>query len=383
MKYFLSILSLLLFMTACQQQEADAPMDLAGKKTLIKEKQTELRTLQKEIAKLQIEIDSLNPAAMKEKPRTLVTTQIVEPTNFERFIELQAAVEAEDMVGASSETGGRITSLLAKEGQYVKKGALIATTDLETVNKQIAELDKSLELAVDVFNRQKRLWDQNIGSELQFLQAKNSKERLEASLETVKHQLTKGNVYAPISGIVEVVVTKSGEMAMPGAPIVQILNTSRVKIAADVPEKFLRNVRQGEMMTVKIPALDIEKKGRVSMVGRTINAANRTFKVEVNLSNSNGLLKPNLLATMLLNDFSEKNAITVPLELVQQEVSGKDYVFVKKEGEEGAMAEKIYVTTGESYDGNIIILEGLKGGEEIIVSGARGMVDEALIKIQN
>jgi len=370
-------------MTACQQQEADAPMDLAGKKTLIKEKQTELRTLQKEIAKLQIEIDSLNPAAMKEKPRTLVTTQIVEPTNFERFIELQAAVEAEDMVGASSETGGRITSLLAKEGQYVKKGALIATTDLETVNKQIAELDKSLELAVDVFNRQKRLWDQNIGSELQFLQAKNSKERLEASLETVKHQLTKGNVYAPISGIVEVVVTKSGEMAMPGAPIVQILNTSRVKIAADVPEKFLRNVRQGEMMTVKIPALDIEKKGRVSMVGRTINAANRTFKVEVNLSNSNGLLKPNLLATMLLNDFSEKNAITVPLELVQQEVSGKDYVFVKKEGEEGAMAEKIYVTTGESYDGNIIILEGLKGGEEIIVSGARGMVDEALIKIQN
>ncbi len=381
MKYFLGILSLLLFFTACQQ-EVEIPMDLAGKKTLIKEKQTELRNLQKEIAQLQIEIDSLDPTANKEKPRTLVTTQIVETSTFNRFIELQAAVEAEDMVGASSETGGRITSLNAKEGQYVKKGALIATTDLETVNKQIAELEKSLELAVDVFNRQERLWKQNIGSEMQFLQAKNNKERIEVSLETVKHQLTKGNVYAPISGVVEMVITKSGEMAMPGAPIIQILNTSRVKVAADVPEKFLRNVKQGQMMTVKIPALELEKKGRVSMVGRTINPSNRTFKVEVNLPNPNGMLKPNLLANMLLNDFSAKNVITVPLELVQQEVSGKDYVFITKEGEEGTMSQKVYVTTGESYDGNIIITEGLKGGETLITTGARGMVDNALIKIQ-
>ena len=382
MKYILSILSLLLILASCQQEEI-YPTDMAGKKELLKTKQTELRDLKKMITQLEMEIDSLDPSAQKEKPRTLVTTQILKPENFNRFIELQGAVEAEDMVGASSETGGRLTSMTVKEGQYVKKGQLIATTDLETVNKQIAEMNKSLELANEVYNRQKRLWDQEIGSEIQYLKAKNDKERLEASLETVKHQLTKGNVYAPISGVAEMVMAKTGELAMPGAPIIQILNTSRVKVTANVPEKFLKDVRQGEMMTIKIPALEIEKKGRVSMLGRTINPANRTFKVEVNLANPKGLLKPNLLANMLLNDFSEKNVIIVPIELVQQEVSGKDYIFIKKEGDEGAMAEKIYVMTGESYDGNIIITEGLKGGEEIIVSGARGMVDNALIQIQN
>lgn len=383
MKYLLSIVTLAVFLLAsCQQATEEYPQDLEGKKALIKVKQTELRGLQKTITKLQMEIDSLDPRAQKEKPRTLVTTQEVGRTDFDRYIDLQAAIEAEDMVAASSETGGRLTSVKVKEGQYVKRGQLIATVDLEAVNKSIAELEKSLELAEEVFQRQKRLWDQNIGSEIQFLQAKNNKERIEKSLESVQFQLTKGNVYAPKSGVIEMLIAKSGEMAMPGSPIVQILNTSRVKVAANVPEKFLRNVRQGEMMTIKIPALDMETKGRVTMIGRQINPGNRTFKVEVDLPNPKGLLKPNLLAKMLLNDFSAKDVIAVPLELVQQEVSGKDYVFVKKEGDEGAIASKVYVTTGESYDGNIIIQEGLNGDEELIVSGARGMADNTLIKIQ-
>jgi membrane fusion protein (multidrug efflux system) len=382
MKYILNILILTsLFLISCQPA-AEIPTDLKGKKTYLKTKQTELRDLQKEIAKVEAEIEAIDPDAKKEKPRTLVTTQTVTRADFNRFIELQAAVEAEDMVAASSETGGRITSLKVKEGQYVKRGQLIATTDLEAVKKQIAELKKTMELTVDIFNRQKRLWDQNIGSEIQFLQAKNNKERLEKSLETVQYQLTKGNVYAPKSGVIETVITMAGEMAGPGTPIVQILNTSQVKVAANVPEKFLRNVKQGEMMSVEIPALEIKTKGRVTMLGRTINPANRTFKVEVNLPNPKGLLKPNLLANMLLNDFSAKNVITVPLELVQQEVSGKDYVFVKKDGTEGAMASKIYVTTGQSYDGNIIIQDGLQGGEELIATGARGMANNALIQVQ-
>ena len=382
MKYILNILILAsLFLASCQQA-VEIPTDLKGKKTYLKTKQTELRDLQKEIASLEAEIEAIDPDAKKEKPRTLVTTQSVTRTDFNRFIELQAAIEAEDMVAASSETGGRITSLKVKEGQYVKQGQLIATTDLEAVKKQIAELEKTMELSVDVFNRQKRLWDQNIGSEIQFLQAKNNKERLEKSLETVQYQLTKGNVYAPKNGVIEVVIAKAGEMTGPGSPIVQILNTSQVKVAANVPEKFLRNVKQGEMMSIEIPALDMKTKGRVTMLGRTINPANRTFKVEVNLINSKGLLKPNLLANMLLNDFSAKDVITVPLELVQQEVSGKDYVFVKKDGADGAMASKIYVTTGESYDGNIIIQDGLQGGEELIATGARGMANNALIQVQ-
>ncbi|MEM6965423.1 MAG: efflux RND transporter periplasmic adaptor subunit, partial [Bacteroidota bacterium] len=266
MKYLFSIFTITLLLFSCEQQET-VPEDLAGKKTYLKTKQTELRALQKEIAMLESQIDSMDTSKPKEKPRTLVTTLPVQTKNFDRYIELQAAIEAEDMVAASSETGGRLTSVKVEEGQYVKRGQLIATIDLESINKQIAELEKSLELAEEVYERQKRLWDQNIGSEIQYLQAKNNKERLEKSLETVNYQLTKGNVYAPKSGVIEMLVSKSGEMTMPGAPIVQILNTSRVKVAADVPEKFLRDVRKGERMTIKIPALDMETKGRVTMIG--------------------------------------------------------------------------------------------------------------------
>ena len=381
MKYLLSILVIVLLFS-CEPKE-EYPTDLEGKKTLLSAQKAELREIEKIVKKLEDEIAEIDPNAKREKPRTLVTTREVTTTDFERFIALQANVAADEMVTASSETGGRITSLKVREGQYVKRGQLIATTDLEAVNNQIAELDKSLELAVDVFNRQKRLWDQNIGSEIQFLQAKNNKERLEKSLESVRFQLTKGNVYAPSSGVIETVIAETGEVTGPGSPIVQILNTSKVKIAAEVPEKFLRNVKKGQMMNIEIPALDMKTKGRVTMIGRTIDPGNRTFKVEVAMGNPKGLLKPNLLAKMLLNDFSTKDAITVPIELVQQEVSGKDYVFIKSESEEGVVAIKKYVTVGESYEGEIIVKEGLKVGDELIDSGARGLANNALIKIKN
>ena len=206
---------------------------------------------------------------------------------------------------------------------------------------------------------------------------------MEKSLETVRHQLTKANVYAPISGVIDMVIMKSGEMSMPGAPIVQILNTRKVKVVADLPENYLGKIKKGEMVAIQFPAIDLEQKARVSMIGRTINPANRTFKVEVNVSNAKGLLKPNLLASMMINDFSQKDAITIPLEIVQQEVSGKDFVYVKGDGDEGILAKKVYIETGESYEGDIIITNGLEGGEEIIVDGARGLAENELIEIKN
>lgn len=311
----------------------------------------------------------------------MVTAQKVERKTFERFVDIQSNVESDDIVIASSETGGRLISVSVEEGAIVRKGQLIAKVDMESVNKQIDELNKSLELAADVYERQKRLWDQNIGSEMQYLQAKNSKERIEKTLETTKFQLTKANVYAPISGTVDMVFLKAGEMAAPGAPIAQIISIGSVKVVADVPEKYLKAIKRGELVTIKFPALDMETKAKVSLIGSTINPANRTFKVEVKVPNPKGLLKPNLLAGMLINDFIQKDVVVVPLELVQQEVSGRSYVYIKGENEEGAHAKKVIVETGESYEGEIIILSGLEGGEEIIVSGARGLAKDELIKI--
>lgn len=380
MKYLSPLFLIALLAIACQPAP-EYPTDLAGKQTLLKEKQKELRMLNKAIAKLEHEIDSLNPNANKEKPRTLVTVQDVKKADFERFIDIQANVQSEDAVMASSETGGRLINVSVVEGSYVKRGQLIGRVDLESIDKQIDELNKSLELAVDVYNRQKRLWDQNIGSEMQYLQAKNSKERLEKSLETAKFQLTKANVYAPISGVVDMVFLKSGEMAGPGAPIVQIINTSTVKVVADVPEKYVTSVKKGKVVDVKFPSLDRSTKAKVSLIGSSINPANRTFKVEVKIPNRDGVLKPNLLAKVLISDFKANDVIAIPLELVQQEVSGRSFVYVKAQGADGAFAKKVLVETGESYDGEIIITKGLEGEKQIIMEGARNLANNELIKI--
>lgn len=380
MKYLSPLLLIAVLVLACQS-EAPYPEDLAGKQALLKEQQKAYRAMEKRIAKLEHEIDSLSPNK-KEKPRTLVTTLTVPRKKFDRFIDIQANVESDDKVMASSEIGGRLLTVTVKEGNYVRKGQLIATVDVETVNNQIVELETALDLAVDVYNRQKRLWDQNIGSEMQYLQAKNNKERIEKSLESVKFQLTKANVYAPISGVADMIFAKSGEVTGPGAPIIQILNTGVVKVVADVPDKYLTAVKRGELVDIRFPALDREMKAKVTLIGSSINPANRTFKVEVDVKNRDGVLKPNLMASMLIKDFSAKDAVVIPLELVQQEVGGNFYVFVKEDNAEGAVAQKVIIKTGESYNNEIIVTDGLKGGETLIVDGSRGLANNELIKIQ-
>ncbi len=376
----LSFIGLLLF-TACNSANSSSgPDDLEGKKQVLREKRTMLNELKSEIATLEAEIGKLDPST-QEKASRLVTVTTVKRRDFERFVDIQASVQESESVYASSETGGRIIQLAVKEGQAVRRGQLIAKLDLESMEKQIAELEKSRELALELFDRQKRLWDQNIGSEVQYLQAKNNLERMDKSLETIRFQLTKSKVYAPISGFVDKELLKSGEMASPGQPIVSILKTDVVKVVADVPETYLRAIKQGEKVVINFPALDIEKEAKVSLIGRTINPANRTFTVEVKMANPKGLYKPNLLSVMKINDFTEKDVVIIPLELVQQDVHGKDYIFIKGNGADGDIAQKVFVKTGESYNGEIIITEGLKGGETIIVEGARGLTENELIKV--
>ncbi len=384
MKYLLSLITLFVLLVACQQeQQVDPnaiPKDLKGKKEFLKNKKAELRQLTQLIKKTEGEIDALIPD--DQKIRTLVTTTTVPVKDFERYVEIQAAVEADDMVAASSETGGRILRMNFKEGDNIRKGQLVAKLDLEQIDKQVAELQTSMTLAKDVFERQERLWKQNIGSELQYLEAKNNVERLEKTLETIEFQKTKANVYAPISGVVEMVMLKQGEMASPGMPIVQILNTNKVKVVADIPETYLGKVKSGQMVTIKFPALDKEIQAKISQLGRTIDPANRTFEAQINLPNGKGMYKPNLLASMLLNDFSAKGVPVIPVEMVQQEVSGKDYVYIKTAGEKGAVATKVFVETGENYNGEVIIKSGLTGGEEMILEGARGLAENQLIKVE-
>lgn len=379
---FLLLLPIALFLASCGNTtpESQNPEDLAGKKALLKEKQMALQTLKDEITLLEQEIAKLDPTSNK-KTHLVTTLQLAKKT-FNHYVEMQGVIQSDEVVTVSSETGGRLLEVKVVEGQNVSKGQLIARVDLDQLKKQIAEVETSLELAEEVHARQQRLWEQKIGSEIQLLQAKNNVDRLKKTLETLNFQLNKSNIYAPISGVVEMVSAKAGEMTGPGTPILMILNTSRVKVVADVPETYLRSVRKGETVSIKFPSINEEKQARVSLIGSFINASNRTFAVEAELPNPSGMLKPNLLALMLINDHSEKDAIVVPIELVQQEIGGKDYVFIKKDMPEGSIAQKVYVTTGLSYDGEIVIKEGLKGDEVLIYEGARMVSDQDLIQVK-
>lgn len=378
---YLFALALLFTAISCGGDAAStegAPKTLDEARKQLKDKRQALRKAKGEVAELEAIIAKLDPNANKEK-EIPVTVAPVTVKDFDHYVEVQGNVmPLEDPAFASSETGGRIMQLNVKEGQYVKKGDLIAKVNLESISKSIAQLDESLSLAQDIFKRQENLWKQKIGSEVQYLQAKSQVESLLKNKETMEFELSKASVYAPASGYIDMVRVKEGEMAGPGSPIVQILNTSSLKVVAAVPEIYLGKVKKGERVSVKFPALmNEEQNARVIMIGRAINPTNRTFEVEASLGSKNGLLKPNLLATMLVKDYSARGAIVVPDQLIMQDVSGADYVMVK----ENNRAVKKVVTMGRGYKNETVIESGLTGSEVLLMKGARQVSDGDLIKV--
>lgn len=381
MKSLFTLVLVAILAVSCQNETTESgeiPQTLEAKKALLKEKQASWKALAAEIEKIQSAIEAQDPSAKKRGE--LVTIQPVTKTDFQRYERLQASVGADDLYDATSEIPARITSLHVKEGQQLKKGQLIATLDTENITKQREEVETALDLAKTVYERQERLWNQKIGSEMQYLQAKNNKERLEKSLNTIDVQLAKNKVYAPVSGVVERLILQGGELASPGMPIVQVLNTSNLKVMADVPENYIRAVKKGDKVEVYIPALDMRKQLNISLLGKTVDPANRTFKLEVKLPND-PLLKPNLLAEVKIKESEFKDVVTIPLETVQQDVSGKRFVFIQTTKDGQTVAQKVAVEIGLSYNNEVIIEKGLKGGEQLIIDGATALADGQLIEI--
>ena len=381
MKFFYFVFASFL-LAACgytSKEEAPLQQDAAGLQNLLNEKKLARQRLSREIEDIESQIRTLNPNTKITK--RLITSMQVQRSTFSHYTTVQGNVAADEIVGVSSETGGRIIKLMVQEGDLVTKGVLIAEIDMESLDKQIEEVEKALELAIDLFDRQSRLWDQEIGSEVQYLQAKNNKERLEKSLETLESQRSKSKISAPIAGVIDKVFLEQGEVAGPAIPIVEILNPNRLKVVADVPENLIRAVRKGDWVKVTFPALAEEQKARISMVGRTIDQANRTFKIELSLSGSSRFLKPNLLTEIEINDYTQTDAIVIPIELVQQEVSGEDFVMLVHSTDDGFVAKKLYVTTGDSYLGDIIITKGLTEGEYLVREGAQLVSDGERLEV--
>jgi membrane fusion protein, multidrug efflux system len=359
-----SVLTSSLIFTSCNKP-TDKKVELAELKTQEKELETKIKALEKELG------------ANEPKAEARVVTVAVSPIqseSFKHFIEVQGLVTSKNIVQVTPQMGGAITGIFVVEGQTVKKGQLVATLDNAVLKETLAEIKNQHELSVTLFNKQKALWDQQIGTEVQFLQAKANKESLEKRMVTMETQLAMSKVYAPISGTVEVVRQKTGEIGSPGVPMAQIVNIGDLKITAKIADTYVGSVKQGAGMTVKFPDINKEINAKISVVNALVDPVSRTFGIEGNIPNLGGTLKPNQIAIININDLTKANALVVNQNIIQKtELGDIVYVAITENGKK--IARSKVVKTGISYNGSIEILEGLSAGDLIITQGYQELVD--------
>jgi RND family efflux transporter MFP subunit len=348
-------------------------------------KQKELAKLTKERDALTAKITTLEAELGKDTVSRNngreVTTIAAASKHFKHYIDIQGTVTSDENVSVTTDIGGTVMQILVKEGDRVSKGQTLVVLDDNVISKQLEELQVALGLAKTVYEKQKKLWDQKIGSELQFLQAKNNFEALQGKLASAQAQQNRTRIKSPINGTVDNIDVNVGELASPGRQVLRVVNLSQLKVVADAAENYIGSVSQGDFANLNFPALGLNYAAKISYVGQVINATNRTFPIEIRLNNKDNLLKANLLAVIQVVDYENDSAIVVPTRYVAE--MGKDYVvYLSDVDSTGAtVARRQIVKTGKSYNGETEILEGLKKGDVIIAEGSRDVSNGEDIKI--
>lgn len=363
-------------LAACQAPEVGPLANLVSERDSLKSVIATHNERVTEINKIISESDS----SFQEK-LTLVEIQTVSPTRFEHFFEIYGAVETDKNVMLYPESQGLINSINVSEGDRVSKGQILANIDSQIIRGQIAELETNLLLAQTTYEKQKRLWDQKIGSEMQFLQAKSQKESLESSLATMRSQLSKAQVRAPFSGVVDEIFPNQGEMASPQMPILRIVNLKDMYIKSDVSEQHISAIVKGTPVVVEVPTLEKQLNAEVNEVSKFINPENRSFKIRVDLPSNDSDLRPNQLAHLRINDYNKDNAIVLSSSVVLQTSNGKDFVFVLEERDGKQFAKRQAVSTGMEYKGSVEIIDGLEKDTRVITLGAKSVRDGQRVRL--
>jgi RND family efflux transporter MFP subunit len=353
------------------------PGDPETKRKELEKLKSEKAKIELAIAALEKELGTANDSSSAEKPAEV---KVISPRTgiFETFAEFQGVVVSEENLNLGSEVGGRITKIMVKEGQEVSKGQVLATFDSELIQKSIEEVQNALDLATVTYEKQKNLWDQKIGSEIQFLQAKNQKENLEKKMETLKAQANKTLLRSPIQGTVDKIYLNSGEMAGPGVPVMRVVNNREIKITADIPERFVGKLKKADSVGITLPAIEKTISGKIRSVGQVIDVNNRTFNLIVDPTGKKEkeYLKPNMLAVVKAVIYRNKKSVSVPTDIIRFENNNK-YVYAAVDGK----ARKITVETGESSQGYTEILSGLGGTEQIISRGLKSVSEGTVLTI--
>lgn len=342
----------------------------------LKKEQAELT---KKIELLEKEVAAENPeAATKVKMKEISVTALA-PRSFDHYVLTQGSIVSIDNIQMSAKSAGVVTYVYAREGEAITKGQILAQIDNSLILRGIDELKAQLELANTVFNRQKNLWDQKIGTEIQYLQAKSNKESLERRLATLQEQNEMTKLKSPITGTVEAVNIKVGENVAPGVPAFRVINISDLKASAKISESYITLIQKGDKVSISLPDLNQNIDARVTFVGRNIDALTRSFPVEVKLPSS-AYLRPNMTAVMRIIFHTEPAALCVPVNVVQ-DINGEKVVYVAENDGKNLVARRRVVEVTGVYGPLAEIKKGLKAGEQVITVGYQGLNDGELIKI--
>ena len=368
-------LTALLGASSCNRKDDS----LEGKKARLAELKTQSAGLLAEIQKLEKEIAGSDSSASLEGKVKQVLTTDVQSAEFRHYVSVQGMLEAEENLMVTAKMPGMVKEIRVKEGDVVSRGQVLAVLDDEVLRKSIDEVKAGLDQVTVLYEKQKSLWEQKIGTELQYLTLKNQKESLENKMTTLKAQVGQAQVTAPFPGVIDAVFIKTGSMAAPGAPLMQLVNTAQLKASAKVPDSYVSFIKQGDKVLVNFPDLNKDIEASVSYVGRIVDPLSRTFKIEVKLPLTDPGLKPNLLAMVRINDKSLKDAIVIEENIIQPTENGK-ILFVAGTEDGKQVAEQRLVTTGLSYNGRVEILSGLSRGDKLITTGYQDLSDKQAIR---
>ena len=309
-----------------------------------------------------------------------VTSFKAEEKIFNHYIEVQGVVKADKTIELRSEMGGTITAILIKQGQKVTKGQILATLESSVIDNSVLQLKTQLDLATTTYERQARLWEQKIGSEIQFLQIKSQKEGLENSLKSLKAQARKMKVTAPFSGTIDQVFAKTGELISPQVPFLRLVNLDNVYIESEITETYLKSIFKGTKALLSFSSIDTSIEASITQVGNFINPSNRSFKTRIDIKNSNNGLKANLLADVKINDFNT-SGIVIPSKVIQKDRNGKTFVYTL----EGKLANykvvKTFIKEANSYNNYSYIIEGLNNKSTLVDKGARLVKNGDIVKL--
>lgn len=349
--------------------------DLNDKKAQLEKLKADQKKLNDQVAQLEAEIVQTDPAAAATAKLVSVTPLAVQ--NFDHYVELQGRIDSKNISYPMPRNGGGlVTQVYVKEGDYVKKGQLLVKLDDALLLQNLNDLQSRLDYAKNLYDRQKNLWDQGIGTEVQFVTAKNNVTQAEKAIATLKEQIDLTSLRSEVDGIADVVNIHPGEQFSPLS--IKIVNTSDLKAIANIPENYISRVHKGSAVQIVIPDLNNKTiNSTVSLISQSIDVNSRSFVIEADIKN-NGGLKPNQVATVKILDYSVKNTIVVPVNTVQTDENGK-YVYVMEKNADKMVARKKSVVPGESYGDTIEIKSGLSSGDQLITAGYQDLYEGQVV----